>query len=56
MLPVAERVEQFIVPSTPNVEPEKVNLDSAVAVPSPSDVKTLFAPSPAIEFIATVTV
>ena len=39
-----------------NVVPSKVKFDSAVAVLSPSDVKTLFAPSFAIELIATVTV
>ena len=39
-----------------SVVPSKVKLDSAVAVPSPSDVKTRLFESPAIELIATVTV
>ena len=39
----------------PNAEPSNVKLDSAVAVPSPSDVSTRSLPSLPIALIATVT-
>ena len=39
-----------------NCVPSKVKLDSAVAVPSPSDVNIRLLPSLPIELIATVTV
>ena len=39
-----------------NLPPSKVQFASAVAVPSPSEVNIRFAPSFAIELIATITV